>query len=281
MEFAAAGIRCGCRRAGNPHASSAGPDMRRRSFVVGLGVAAAWHRCAFAQQTRTIPRLGMLLSNSPQIDPIAPLVQGLSAAGYSDGETLSIEYRYAEAKRDRLPHLAAELVQLNPNVIFAYGGDVAPYAKQATASIPIVVMVSNDPIQSGLVTSTQHPGANITGISLVYDELAGKLLELLKEAMPSISRVAVLWNPDHADPEFRETQKVAAARGIQLQSLEVRQPNDFDGAFRGAIAARPEALIIVSSRLLLTQRQQIADSLKPPGLPLWVAGEIGQKPAFY
>jgi putative ABC transport system substrate-binding protein len=241
--------------------------MRRRSFVVGLGVGAAWHRCAFAQQTRTIPRLGMLLSNSPQIDPIAPLVQGLSAAGYSDGETLSIEYRYAEAKRDRLPHLAAELVQLNPNVIFAYGGDVAPYAKQATASIPIVVMVSNDPIQSGLVTSTQHPGANITGISLVYDELAGKLLELLKEAMPSISRVAVLWNPDHADPEFRETQKVAAARGIQLQSLEVRQPNDFDQAFTALIAERPEALIIVSSRLLLTQRQQIGDFVSTARIP--------------
>jgi putative ABC transport system substrate-binding protein len=241
--------------------------MRRRSFVVGLGVAAAWHPCALAEQTRTIPRLGILLSNSPQIDPVAPLIQGLKAAGYTDGETLSIEYRYAEAKRDRLPRLAAELVQLNPNVIFAYGGDVAPYAKQATVSIPIVVMVSNDPIQSGLVTSTQHPGANITGISLVYDELAGKLLEFLKEAMSRISRVAVLWNPDHADPEFRETQKVAAARGIQLQSLEVRQPNDFDRAFRALIAEPPEALIIVSSRLLLTQRQEIADFVKTARIP--------------
>ena len=178
-----------------------------------------------------------------------------------------IEYRYAEGKRDRLAGLAAELVELNPNVIFAYGGDVAPHAKQATASIPIVVMVSNDPIQSGLVASTQHPGANVTGISLVYDELAGKLLELLKEAMPGISRVAVLWNPDHADPEFRETQKVAAARGIQLQSLEVRQPNDFDGAFRAATAARPEALTIISSRLLLTQREQIADFINTARIP--------------
>lgn len=241
--------------------------MRRRTFVVGLGVVAAWCRCAFAEQTRTIPRLGILLSNSPQTDPIAPLIEGLRAAGYIDGETLLIEYRYAEGKRDRLAGLAAELVELNPNVIFAYGGDVAPHAKQATASIPIVVMVSNDPIQSGLVASTQHPGANVTGISLVYDELAGKLLELLKEAMPGISRVAVLWNPDHADPEFRETQKVAAARGIQLQSLEVRQPNDFDGAFRAAIAARPEALVIISSRLLLTQREQIADFINTARIP--------------
>jgi putative tryptophan/tyrosine transport system substrate-binding protein len=97
----------------------------------------------------------------------------LRAAGYIDGETLSIEYRYAEGKRDRLAGLAAQLVQLNPNVIFAYGRDVAPHAKQATASIPIVVMVSNDPIQSGLVTSTQHPGANVTEISLVYDDWPG------------------------------------------------------------------------------------------------------------
>ena len=110
------------------------------------GVVAAWRRCAIAEQTRTIPRLGILLSNSPQTDPIAPLIEGLRAAGYIDGETLLIEYRYAEGKRDRLAGLAAELVELNPNVIFAYGGDVAPHAKQATASIPIVVMVSNDPI---------------------------------------------------------------------------------------------------------------------------------------
>jgi ABC transporter substrate binding protein len=137
--------------------------MRRRTFVVGLGVVAAWRRCAFAEQTRTIPRLGILLSNSPHTDPIAPLIEGLRAAGYIDGETLLIEYRYAEGKRDRLAGLAAELVELNPNVIFAYGGDVAPHAKQATASIPIVVMVSNDPIQSGLVASTRHPGANVTG----------------------------------------------------------------------------------------------------------------------
>jgi putative tryptophan/tyrosine transport system substrate-binding protein len=228
-----------------------------------------------------MPRLGILLSNSPQTDPIGPLIEGLRATGYIDGETLSIEYRYAEGNRDRLARLAAELVQLNPNVIFAYGGDVAPHAKQATAPIPIVVMVSSDPIQSGLVTSTQRPGANVTGISLVYDELAGKLLELLKEAMPAISRVAVLWNPDHADPEFRETQKVAAARGIQLQSLEVRQPTDFNGAFSAAMAARPEALIILSSRLLLTQRQDIADFVSTARIPAVGSWGDWAKPAFY
>jgi putative ABC transport system substrate-binding protein len=145
-----------------------------------------------------------------------PLLEGLQGLGYVDGKTIAIDYRYAEGKAERLPNLAVELVQLKPDVIFAYGGDVAPYAKNATGSIPIVAMVSNDPVQSGLVARIGRPGANITGITLIYDDLAGKVLELLKEAVPSISRVAVLWNPDHADPEFRETQRVAAAQGVQI-----------------------------------------------------------------
>jgi ABC-type uncharacterized transport system substrate-binding protein len=233
--------------------------MRRRSFVAGLGAAAAWPPFAWSQQPGKVPRLGMLLFNSPQADPIGPLIQGLGALGYVDGKTIAIEYRYAEGKAERLANLAVELVQLKSDVIFAYGGDVAPYAKQATASIPVVVMVSNDPVQSGLVTSIRQPGFNITGITLIYDELAGKMLDLMKEALPEISHVAVLWNPDHADPEFRETQRVAIARGVELQSLEVRRPSDFDGAFKAAIDQRAEGLILVSSRLLLAQRQKIKD----------------------
>jgi putative ABC transport system substrate-binding protein len=233
--------------------------MRRRSFVAGLGAATAWPPFAWSQQPGKVPRLGMLLFNSPQGDPIGPLIQGLGALGYVDGKTIAVEYRYAEGKAERLANLAVELVQLKPDVIFAYGGDVAPYAKQATTSIPVVVMVSNDPVQSGLVTSIRQPGLNITGITLIYDELAGKMLDLMKEALPEISHVAVLWNPDHADPEFRETQRVAIARGVELQSLEVRRPSDFDGAFKAAIDQRAEGLILVSSRLLLAQRQKIKE----------------------
>jgi putative ABC transport system substrate-binding protein len=235
--------------------------MKRREFI-GLigGAATVWPPLsARAQQPRKIPRLAILLFNSPQIDPIGPLLQGLQALGYVDGTSIAIEYRYAEGKVARLPDLASELVQLKPNVIFAYGGDVAPHAKRATASIPIVVMVSNDPVQSGLVTSISRPGGNVTGITLIYDDLAGKMLELLKEAMPEISRVAVLWNPDHADPEYRETQRVAVTRGVQLQPLPVRRPDDFDEAFKSAIDGRAEGLIVVSTRLLLTQRQKIIE----------------------
>src|SRR5882762_4726145 len=216
----------------------------RRRFIAALGATAlAMPLRAFAQQTPgKIPRIGALLFNSPQIDPVAPLVEGLLALGYVDGKTVKIEYRYAEGKSERLPALAAELVQLKPDVIFAYGGDVAPHAKQATSSIPIVALVSNDPVQSGLVASIGRPGANVTGLTLIYDDLAGKVLELLKEAAPGISRIAVLWNPDHADPEFRETQRAATAQRVHLQSLEVRRQDDFEAAFKAALAERAEGM---------------------------------------
>jgi putative tryptophan/tyrosine transport system substrate-binding protein len=231
--------------------------MRRREFI-GLvgGAVAAWPLAARAQPRKT-PRLAILLFNSPQIDSIGPLLEGLQGLGYVDGKSIAIEYRYAEGKVERLPDLASELVQLKPDVIFAYGGDVVPHAKRATTSIPIVAMVSNDPVQSGLVASISRPGGNVTGITLIYDDLAGKMLELLKEVVPEISRVAVLWNPDHADPEYRETQRVAADRGVQLQPLPVRRPDDFD--HKSAIDGRAEGLIVVSTRLLLTQRKKIIE----------------------
>jgi len=237
--------------------------MQRREFikVFGGAVVAGWPLTARAQPAAKVPRIGFLLFNSPQSDFIAPLLQGLQVLGYEDGKTIAIEYRFADGKAERLPDLAAELVKLKPDVIFAFGGDVAPHAKKATGSIPIVAMVSDDPVQSGLVGSLGRPGANVTGITLVYDELAGKVLELLREAVPGISRIAVLWNPNHADPEFRETQRAAAAQGVRLQSLEVRRSSDFEGVFNAATVERPEGLILVSSRLLFQQRRQIAEFL--------------------
>ena len=231
----------------------------RRRFLAALGAATvAMPLRAFAQQpSGKIPRLGILLFNSPQIDPVHVLVEALGALGHVVGKTIVVEYRYAESRAERLPALAAELVDLKPDLIFAYGGDVAPHVKRATSSIPIVALVSNDPVQSGLVASVSRPGGNVTGVTMIYDELAGKVLELLKEAVPDISRVAVLWNPDHADPEYRETVRAASARQIQLQSLEVRRPGDFDGAFDAAKRERAQGMVIVSSRLLLLQKQKI------------------------
>jgi putative tryptophan/tyrosine transport system substrate-binding protein len=234
--------------------------MKRRRFIGAMAGALLSMRFAAATaQVGHVPRIGFLLFNSPGTEPIGPLLQGLEAMGYVPGKTVAIAYRFAEGKPERLPDLAAELVQLKPDVIFAFGGDVAPFAKKATTSIPIVAWMSNDPVESGMVASLGRPGGNVTGITLVYDELAGKTLGFLKEAAPAILRVAVLWNPDHADPEFREMKRAAVALGVQLQSLEVRRPDDFDGAFKAALSERAEGLVIVSSRLMSRQRQQIAE----------------------
>jgi putative ABC transport system substrate-binding protein len=232
---------------------------RRLIALIGASILAMPPHALAQQAPGKVRRVGILLFNSPQIDPIAPLLQALQALGYVDGKTVVIDYRFAEGKSERLHDLAAQLVELKPDVIFAFGGDVAAHAKRSTSTIPIVVMVSNDPVQSGLVASVARPGGNITGMTQIYDELSGKLVELLKEAVPGMSRVAVIWNPDHADPEFRETLRAAKALGVQVQSLEVRKPADFESAFTAAITARAEGLIIVSSRLLLQQRAQIVE----------------------
>jgi putative tryptophan/tyrosine transport system substrate-binding protein len=219
-----------------------------------------------------IRRIGVLLFNSPQADPIGPFLENLRSLGYVDGKNIALDYAFAEGTAERLPELAAALVEHKPDVIFAYGGDVAPHAKAATKSIPIVAMVSNDPVQSGLVASLSKPGGNVTGLTLIYDDLAGKMLDLLKEAVPEITRIAVLWNPNHADPEFRETKRVAITKSIDLQSLEVRTASDFDEAFSAATDQHAEGLIVVSTRLLLNQRQKIltfATNSKVPTIGNW------------
>jgi putative ABC transport system substrate-binding protein len=235
--------------------------VNRRSFNVRLAtgalLAARWP--AARAQSTNVPRVGFLLYSSPREEPLGALLEGLQALGYIDGKTIAIEYHSAEGIPERLPAVAAALVRRNPAVIFALGGDVTPAAQQATSSIPIVAWVSNDPIQTGLVKSLGRPEGNVTGITLVYDELAGKTLGLLKDAVPSITRVAVLWNPDHADPEFRATNQTAGTLGVRVQSLEVRRAQDFDAAFKAALAERAQALVIVSSRLMSKGRQQIAE----------------------
>jgi putative ABC transport system substrate-binding protein len=233
----------------------------RRDLIIGAAAASlALPLSAIAQQMPAkIRRIGILLFNSPQVDPLQPMLKGLQELGYVEGKTVAFDYRFAEGKAERLPQLASELVGLKPDVIFAFGGDVAPHVKKATSTIPIVALVSTDPVHGGLIASLARPGGNVTGITQVYDELSGKVVQLLKETVPSISRVAVLWNPDHADPEFRETARTAKSLGVAVQSLEVRRPTDFQGAFDKALQGKAEALLIVSSRLLLQQRRQITE----------------------
>src|SRR5439155_5412806 len=138
--------------------------------------------------------------------------------------------------------LASELVQLKPDLIVALGGDVAPAAKQATTAIPIVVATSADPVQGGLVGSLAHPGGNVTGVTFLSPALAGKRLELLKTTLPKLSRAAILWNPEHADADFQETQAAAATLGVELHSHQVRGPSDLDGAYDAMVSRGADGL---------------------------------------
>ena len=249
--------------------------MRRRDFVALLGSAAAWPLAAWAQQPERLRRIGILRFTNQDQAVINSLLRGLQILGYSDGKNVAIEYRDAEGNYERFSNEVSELVKLNPDVIFSFGGEQAPVVKAATSSIPIVVVVSNDPVESGLVASLARPGGNITGVTYVHDMLAGKSVELLKDTAPWVSRVAILWNPRHVDPEFRETQRASRLLDVQLQSLEVRAPSDFEAAFQAAVRDRAEALIVIGSRVMFLNRQLIGDfaathRLILVGVPRWL-----------
>jgi putative ABC transport system substrate-binding protein len=251
--------------------------MQRREFlaIVG-GAAAAWPLVARAQQPARMPRLGVLLYSTQQEDPQARTLQeGLRDLGYIDGQNISIEYRFAEGKAERLPDLAADLVRLKPDVLFPIGGDVAPFVSKATQTIPIVFVMSADPLQLGLVASVARPGGNATGFTFLQDELASKRLELLKEVAPRISRVAFLSNPDHPDNELRVAQRAATALGVHLQPIEMRGPGDLDGALQAITQASADALYVVASRQTVASLPRIVNFAKRNELPLaggWGAG---------
>jgi putative tryptophan/tyrosine transport system substrate-binding protein len=245
--------------------------MQRREFIAFVGgAAAAWPRKAAAQNTaKSIRHLGVLLYSSPKDDPQARALQnGLSDLGYIDGQNISVEYRFAEGKPERLPGLAADLVRLKPDVLFTIGGDVAPFVSNATHTIPIVFVMSADPLQLGLVASLARPGGNATGFTFLQDELASKRLELLKEAAPRISRVAFLSNPDHPDNELRVAQRTATALGVDLHPIEMRGPGDVDGALHAISQAPVDALYVVASRQTVASIPSIVNFATRNKLPL-------------
>jgi putative tryptophan/tyrosine transport system substrate-binding protein len=244
--------------------------MRRRELIALLGGAAiAWPLPLGAQQAARRPRLGVLLYSTPEGDPnTESFRRGMRDLGYVDGQNIAIEYRYAEGKPERLPGLAAELVGLKPDVLFALGGDVAPYLSKATQTIPIVYAMSADPVRLGLAASLARPGGNSTGVTFLQDELAAKRIEVLKEAAPRVSRVAFLSNPDHADNELPVATRAAAALGIQLHSMEVRGAGDLDPAFNAATQAGVDALYVVSSRQMVASTSRIVEFATKNRLPL-------------
>ena len=214
-------------------------------------------------------RLGVLLFSTPSADPNMKVVHSsLSALGYVEGRDLLVSYRYAEGHPERLADLAAALVQERPDLLLALGGDVAPSAVKATATIPIVFLSSADPVQLGLVASLSHPATNATGITLLLDDTASKRLELLKEIAPSVHRVAFLWNPDHPDNEVREAQRAAQSLNVQLRLVEMRGAGDLDAALHAITDAHCDALYVVSSRQTVLNLPRIIDFATRNSLPL-------------
>jgi len=206
---------------------------------------------AEAQQAGKVYRIGYLTGRFGIDLREEALRQGLRQLGYIEGKNLVIEWRFAKGKRKRLAKLAAELVRLKSDVIVTPGTGVTLVVKKATSTIPIVMANVPDAVQLGIVASLAQPGGNITGLSTRNADLAGKRLELLKEAFPQISRVAALWDPSRrgVDAHFKGTEAAARVLGVQLQSLEVRRPYDLENAFRTAVKARAEAISVMGAGL--------------------------------
>src|SRR5215470_713179 len=214
-----------------------------------------------AQQPKKVPRIGCLSSYGPVIDSghIEAFRRGMRELGYEEGKNITIEYRYAEDNLERLADLAAEFVRLRVDVIVAGGGPPTRAAKNSAKSIPVVMINISDPVALGFVTSLAKPGGNITGLSSMQTELGGKRLELLKEIVPKISRVAVLVNRDVPGygVQMKEVEAAAPALGLQLQALEVRDAKDLDKAFAAISTERAGALIGLSNPTFGSLQRQI------------------------
>jgi putative ABC transport system substrate-binding protein len=235
-------------------------------------VAAALHTFAViteAQQPAKVPRIGYIAPTGPENTNYAAFLRGLRDLGYIEGKNILVEYRSMEGNRDRIPSLMAELVQLKVDILVSPNAPTILAAKQATRTIAIVMVVNTDPVASGLVDSLAHPGGNITGITRLTRDLSGKRLEVLKEAIPGISRVGVLEDADASVRAFKDYDAAGRALKIQLQSLEVRGPNpDLEGAFRAAVKGRVRALIATQTTVLVPYPEKIADLAIKHRLPL-------------
>ena len=247
------------------------------AIILALSLALVPIACE-AQQATKVARIGYLsfsLAATPHIEEA--FRQGLRDLGYVEGRNLVIEYRSAEGKPDRLAVLAAELVALNIDVIVAPGTPQALAAKQATRTLPIVFATAADPVGSGLVTSLARPGGNVTGLSILAPALVGKRLELLTQALPGVSRVAVLWQPGGHDERtdndiLKEAGVAARVLGVRLQFVEVRGPADFDRAFSDMTRARAGALTVLTGIMFLNERRRLVDLTAKNRLPAVYGG---------
>ncbi len=248
-------------------------NCSRRDFILASATwpALAWAGAVRAQAPAKVRRIGLLASSLSSDTTLwhEAFRLGLRERGWVEGKNISIEYRYAEGRRDRLPELAAELVRLKVDLIVATVVTDALAAQKATTAIPIVMAAASDPVASGLVASLARPGGNISGLSQMTSELNGKRLEMLKEMVPKLARVAVLWNPQNVGSvlNWKEIQLPARQLGLQLHSLEVRGPAELDKAFEDATKARVDGLAATPDQVFTGNMKRIVDFAGKNRLP--------------
>lgn len=249
--------------------------MLRREFIVGAAAFAFSSRSYRALAQQSAPRgarIGVLIYSTPERDPnTQAFLESFRQLGYVDGQNVSIEYRYAQGRPERLPELVAELVQSKPDAIFALGGDVATHAAKATQSIPIVYAMSADPVQLGIAKNLAKPGDNSTGVTFLSDQLAAKRLETFKEVAPSIAQVALVRDPSHADNEWPIAERAAKTLKLGLLPVDIHDPTELDRTLEMAKESGIDSLYVVSSRHTVANTKRIVEFANRQRLPL-VAG---------
>ncbi len=259
-------------RSSNSRSGNRKSKVQNRKWVGLLPIVVSLVGCvgmAQAQQQSKVPKIGWLVAGSGSAPGRESFRREILALGYIEGKNIAFESRYADNKLDRLPALAEELVRRKVDVILTSTLSGALAAKNATKTIPIVFVISADPIAAGLVDSLARPGGNITGVTNISAVLAGKRLELLKETVPKLSRVAVLWDPQDPSPaqQWKESQLAARELGLQLHSMEVSSADKFEGAFKEATKAGSAALAVTRGPLAASNQKQIADLAAKNRLP--------------
>lgn len=253
--------------------------MDRRAFVsAAAGAVLVRTFPANAQSPTKVPRIGVLYTGtaSTASQSSEAFREGLREHGYKEGQNIVVEQRFGDAKPERLTELAAELVRLKVAVIVTSNDEAIAAVKRQTQTIPIVMTASTDPVGTGFVSSLARPGGNVTGFTSIFPELSAKKLELLREAVPGLSRVAIMWNPDvrGALLDYKATQEAARSLRLQLQSVEVTRADDIDRAFSALTTGRAEALIVAPSTLTLDNRVQIASAAQKNRLPSIYGGRV-------
>ena len=251
--------------------------VKKTIVVLLIGLASVSVRFVEAQQPAKIQRIGYLTANSSSVElpRIETFRQGLRAFGYIEGQNIAIDYRFTDGKFERLPDIAAELVRLKVDVLVANTTNAALAAKHATSTIPIFFMGVSDPIEAGLVESLARPGGSITGLTNIAPVLSGKRLELLKETVPKLSRVAVLWDPQNpgSTPQWKESELAGKELGLRLHSMRVSRADKFESAFKEAIEAHSAAIAVTLNPLANSNQKRVVELAAKNRLPAIYAQE--------